>query len=161
MITTTVGKTPNLYIILQVVGVKLIFTWGHISLVVAFKGPKVILGLYKCNTPELGSRSSVLPLGRNKVPGRIKHGGGPDSACGPCVCHLRVVKGVAKVFLEAPASQLPSAQNSQHAKAAHLKRPPLNSFSLTKLPRICVTFSFDPKTLLNKSPSLHSLEVDN
>ena len=29
--------------------VKLIFTGGHISLTVAFKGPKVILGLYKCN----------------------------------------------------------------------------------------------------------------
>ena len=33
-------------------GVKLIFTGGHISLVVAdiiFKGPNTILGLYKCN----------------------------------------------------------------------------------------------------------------
>ena len=30
-------------------GVKLIFTGGHISLVVAFKGPNVVLGLYKCN----------------------------------------------------------------------------------------------------------------
>ena len=30
-------------------GVKLIFTRGHISLVVAFRGPNVILGLYKCN----------------------------------------------------------------------------------------------------------------
>ena len=30
-------------------GVKLIFTGGHISLEVAFKGPNVILGLYKCN----------------------------------------------------------------------------------------------------------------
>ena len=30
-------------------GVKLIFTGGHISLVVAFKGLNVILGLYKCN----------------------------------------------------------------------------------------------------------------
>ena len=49
LITTTVGKTPNLYIILQVVGVKLIFTGGYISLVVAFKGPSVILGLYKCD----------------------------------------------------------------------------------------------------------------
>ena len=29
--------------------VKLIFTGGHISLMVAFKGPNVILGLYKCN----------------------------------------------------------------------------------------------------------------
>ena len=30
-------------------GVKLIFTGGLISLEVAFKGPNVILGLYKCN----------------------------------------------------------------------------------------------------------------
>ena len=30
-------------------GVKLIFTRGHISLTVAFKGPNVILGLYECN----------------------------------------------------------------------------------------------------------------
>ena len=30
-------------------GVKLIFTRGHISLEVVFKGPDVILGLYTCN----------------------------------------------------------------------------------------------------------------
>ena len=30
----------------------------------------------------------MLPLGRNKVPGQIKQGGGLDSALGPCVCHL-------------------------------------------------------------------------
>ena len=30
-------------------GVKLIFTGGHLSLEVAFKGPNVILGLYKCS----------------------------------------------------------------------------------------------------------------
>ena len=30
-------------------GIKLIFTRGHISLEVTFKGPNVILGLYKCN----------------------------------------------------------------------------------------------------------------
>ena len=43
-------------------GVKLIFTGDHISLVVAFKGPNVILGLYKCNYSltrgkELGAAS--------------------------------------------------------------------------------------------------------
>ena len=36
-------------VILSTRGVKLIFTRGHISLMVAFKGPNVILGLYKCN----------------------------------------------------------------------------------------------------------------
>ena len=30
-------------------GVKVIFTGGHITFMVAFKGPNVILGLYKCN----------------------------------------------------------------------------------------------------------------
>ena len=30
----------------------------------------------------------TLPLGSNKVLGWIKQGGGPDSARGPCVCHL-------------------------------------------------------------------------
>ena len=30
-------------------GVKLVFTRGHISLTVAFKGPKVIVGLYSHN----------------------------------------------------------------------------------------------------------------
>ena len=29
------------------------FHWGHISLVLAFKGPNVILGLYKCNCYSL------------------------------------------------------------------------------------------------------------
>ena len=31
-------------------GVTLILSGGHISLVVAFKGPNVILGLYTCNS---------------------------------------------------------------------------------------------------------------
>ena len=30
-------------------GVKLIFSGGHVSLAVAFKGQNIILGLYKCN----------------------------------------------------------------------------------------------------------------
>ena len=41
-------------------GVKFLFTRGHISLMVAFKGLNVTLGLYKCNysltvKPELGA----------------------------------------------------------------------------------------------------------
>ena len=36
-------------LILQCRGVKLIFTRGHISLEVAFKGPNVILGLHEWN----------------------------------------------------------------------------------------------------------------
>ena len=36
------------HLILYSRDVKLIFTRGHISLVVAFKGWNVILGLYKC-----------------------------------------------------------------------------------------------------------------
>ena len=55
---------------------KLIFTGGHISLAVAFKGPNVILGLYECNYSL--TRGKMPPPGRNKVPGWIKRGGGPD-----------------------------------------------------------------------------------
>ena len=33
---------------MRIRGVKLMFTGGHISLEVAFKGANVILGLYKC-----------------------------------------------------------------------------------------------------------------
>ena len=51
-------------------------------------GPNVILGLYKCNYSLTRGRSSALPPGRNKVPGWIKQGGGPDLAWGLCVCHL-------------------------------------------------------------------------
>ena len=70
-------------------GVELIFTGGHISLVVAFKGLNVILGLCKCNySLQQLCESSVLAPGRNKVPGQIKQGGGPDSAHVPWVCHL-------------------------------------------------------------------------
>ena len=47
--------------------VKLIFTGGHISLMAAFKGPNVILGLYR--------RNYSLTRG-NKVLGQIKQGGG-------------------------------------------------------------------------------------
>ena len=35
--------------IVYTTGVKLIFTKGHIGLVVAFKGPSAVLRLYKCN----------------------------------------------------------------------------------------------------------------
>ena len=70
-------------------GVKLIFTGGHMSLADAFKGPNVILGLYECNySLTVKQESSALPPDRNKVLGQVNQGGGPDSACGPCVCHL-------------------------------------------------------------------------
>ena len=71
------------FISLLIRGVKLIFTGSHISLAVAFKGLNVILGLYKRNYSLTRARSSALLLGRNKVPGQIKQGGGPDLACGP------------------------------------------------------------------------------
>ena len=51
----TVEKMPFFQLVnhrwslIYIRGVKLIFTRGHISLEVAFKGPNVILGLYKCN----------------------------------------------------------------------------------------------------------------
>ena len=36
--------------------VKLFFTGGHISIKVAFKGPNIILGLYKCNYSLIAKR---------------------------------------------------------------------------------------------------------
>ena len=78
---------PELINTLQFMGVKLIFTSSHSSLAVAFKGLNVILGLYKCNCSltrgkELGPDPGV----ETRCP--IKQDGGPDSARGPCVCHL-------------------------------------------------------------------------
>ena len=43
-------REKKILVILLVIpckGIKFIFTGGHISLTVAFKGPNVILGLYK------------------------------------------------------------------------------------------------------------------
>ena len=51
------------------------------------KGPNVIVGLCKCNYSLAVASSALLP-GRNRAPGQIKQGGGPDLARGPCVCHL-------------------------------------------------------------------------
>ena len=48
-LTTTTKFSGRKKAILQGRSVKLIFTGGRISLTVAFKGPNVILGLYKCN----------------------------------------------------------------------------------------------------------------
>ena len=39
-------------------------------------------------TPYQLSKSLAQLPGGNKVLGWIKQGGGPDSTCGPCVCHL-------------------------------------------------------------------------
>ena len=66
----------------------LIFTRGHISLTVAFKGPNVSLGLYKHNYSLIRGKELGTAAGRNKVLGQIKQGGGLDSAHRPCVCHL-------------------------------------------------------------------------
>ena len=46
--------------------VKLIFTGGHISLVVAFKRPNIILGLYKYNYPlSRGKELYIWPFESN------------------------------------------------------------------------------------------------
>ena len=47
----------------------------------------------------------MLPLGRNKVPGQIKQGGGPDSAQEPCVCHLSSRLKPTKPFKQAAFKQ--------------------------------------------------------
>ena len=60
--------------------VTLLFTGGHISLAVAFKGPKVILGLCKCNYSLTVKRELGTAAG-------WKQGGGLDLARGPCIGH--------------------------------------------------------------------------
>ena len=52
-------------------GVKLIFTRGHVSLMLAFKGPNVILGLYKCNY-------SLTRVKELSAAARCKQDVGPD-----------------------------------------------------------------------------------
>ena len=59
--------------------VKLILTGGHVSLAVAFKGPNVTLGLCTHNYSLTRGKELALPLGTDKVLGRVQ-GGGPDSA---------------------------------------------------------------------------------
>ena len=53
---------------------------GLISPEVAFKGPNVVLGPYKCNVSLTRGKELGAATGE-------KQGAGPDSACGPCVCH--------------------------------------------------------------------------
>ena len=68
-------------------GVKLIFTWGHISLLVAFKGLNVILGLYKCNY-SLTVKRELSTAARQKQGARPdktmwRAGFGPRALCLP------------------------------------------------------------------------------
>ena len=56
-------------------GVKLIFTGGHISLTVAFKGLNVILGLYKCNYSLTVKWEVGAATGWNKMEGQIRPAG--------------------------------------------------------------------------------------
>ena len=71
-------------------GVKLIFTRGHISLAVAFKGPNVILELYTCNYSLTVKGELGLPLGRNRVLDKIRWRAGfsPWALCLPPVTYL-------------------------------------------------------------------------
>ena len=69
-------------------GVKLIFTGGHISLSVAFKGPNITLGLSKCNCYLTRGKEFGAAAGQKQGAQRIRQGGGPDAAHRLCVCHL-------------------------------------------------------------------------
>ena len=53
-------------------GVKLIFTGGHISLAVAFKGPNVILGLYTCNYSLTRGKELIAAAGEKQGAGQDK-----------------------------------------------------------------------------------------
>ena len=68
------------------------FHWGHISLTVAFKGPNVILGLYKCNysltvKQELGTATGQKEGARlDKT--RWRAGFGPRALCLPPLIYI-------------------------------------------------------------------------
>ena len=68
-------------------GVKLIFTGGHISLVVAFKGLNVILGLYKYNYFLTVKRELGVATGKKQGAGldktRWRAGFSPWALCLP------------------------------------------------------------------------------
>ena len=66
-------------------GVKLIFTGVHISLVVTFKGPNVILGLYKCNYSLIRDKELSAAAGSDKT--RWRAGFSPWALCLPPVLY--------------------------------------------------------------------------
>ena len=77
--------------ILYTRSVKPIFTRGHISLVVAFKGLNVILGLYKCNYSLIVKRELGTDPGLKQGAGldktRWRAGFGPRALCLPPVLY--------------------------------------------------------------------------
>ena len=79
------GKEKESFI--QSRGIKLIFTGGHINLTVAFKGPNVTLGLYKCNYSLTRGKELVLPRVETRC--RLdKTRRRAEVSPQACVCHL-------------------------------------------------------------------------
>ena len=72
-------------------GIKLIFTGGHISLAVAFKGPNVILGLIKCNCSFTRGKELSTAAGQKQgarlEKTRRRAGFGPQALCLPPVVY--------------------------------------------------------------------------
>ena len=58
----------------------------------------------------------ALPLGRNKVLGQIKQGGGLDSAHGPCVCHLCTSSLKRKLHFVIPAQLQKPNHHKENSK---------------------------------------------
>ena len=81
-INAAVTSTEHVSVFLWVHrGVKLIFTRGHISFAVAFKGLNVILGLYTCNSgKELGA-AARQKQGARPDKTRWRAGFGPRAWC--------------------------------------------------------------------------------
>ena len=91
-------------------GIKLIFTGGHINLVVTFKGLNVTLRLYNCNYSLSRDKELLSAASRNNVLNLIKQGGGLDSACRPCVCHLcTITSGLVGVVKDAESRNVPGS----------------------------------------------------
>ena len=108
---------------IQIRGVQLIFTGGHISLTIAFKGLNVILGLYKCNYS--------LPRGKELgAASRQKQGGGPHSAHRPCVCHLCFRFWATSPALRVIEVSLTRKELGPHARPSSLETTNNNSFLL-------------------------------
>ena len=105
-------------------GIKLIFTGGHISLVVAFKEPNVVLGLYKCNyslarDKEL-STAAGSKQGARRDRTRWRAGFSPRAWCLPPVTYLIGVN--IQLTQRTHISQQQKTQTIQLKRAENLNR---------------------------------------
>ena len=111
-------------------GVKLIFTGGHISLLVAFKGPNVILGLHKCNY-SLTVKRELSTAARQKQGARPdktmwRAGFGPRALCLPPVIELPPLILSATQDSSSPLLWVPVVPSCIHHRPARSQILPLS-----------------------------------